>query len=125
MSDKLNAESGAGLAAAAGSALLRAPEAAATYLAESMRQTELMRSEIEELLDTADDDNVWERVHAAKEKLREMDHHATGTSIGLAMDFGAWHRKDGWQPASTHPLLDGVLDGQSACLSHGEGEKRP
>lgn len=113
----------ASCAPASGSALLRAPEAAATYLAESLRQTELMRSEIEELLDTVDDDNVWERVHAAKEKLREMDHHTTGTSIGLAMDFGAWHTKDGWQPASTHPLLDGVLDGQSRVLNNPSSDK--
>jgi hypothetical protein len=58
-----------------------------------------------ELLDEADDDNIWQRVEQAKERLQEMDHHFIGTSIGLATDFRAWHTKDGWKPGETHPLV--------------------
>jgi hypothetical protein len=85
--------------------LLKSPAAAASYLAESLATVEGMRSDLQRHVEMADEDDPWVRLNQIREDLREMDHHLTGTSIGLAMDFGAWHTKDGWEPASSHPLL--------------------
>lgn len=82
-----------------------APHPAATFLAESLMYSDNECGAIFELLDSADDDTVWQRLSEARERLRALGHHHIGTSIGLATDFGVWHTKDGWEPASTHPML--------------------
>lgn len=79
--------------------------AAATFLAKSLYHAELECSRIETRLGEATEETAYERAKEAHQKLRDLDHHSTGTSIGLADEFGAWFTKDGWEPAKTHPLI--------------------
>ena len=76
----------------------------ATYLARSLIQVGDVQSQLVEMTEGTPDDEDFASVTAeVYEKARELDHHLTGTDIGVWTESGLWYTKDGWSPVPPFP----------------------
>lgn len=85
--------------------LVKDPYAALHDLTVSFHCLVSQITDISNSIDDDEDDDKYPLVMQIQEKLRDAERHAEGTDIGMALHDGAWLTKDGWEPASTMPLL--------------------